>query len=145
LRLVLDSNEYIGAYGENLEPRPARLLEYLVAHPRLHEVVVSRTIVEEVRRNLSEDRYKQFWIFLALLDVEIVEDWEIPHTLPTKYQAMGLKTGDASIASCAEAVQADVVITENRDFHGRSGLPFRPLRAEEFLKEQGASGQPAGG
>ena len=145
MRLVLDSNEYIGAYGEDLEPRPARLLEYLVAHPRLHAVVVSRTIIEEVRRNLSEDRYKQFWIFLALFDAEIVEDWEIPHSLPSKYQAMGLKTGDASIASCGEALRADVVITENRDFHGRTGLPFRSLRAEEFLKEQGTSGQSAGG
>ncbi|MEK7476257.1 MAG: PIN domain-containing protein [Candidatus Coatesbacteria bacterium] len=139
MRLVLDSNEYIAGFGDRPDLPPARLLDYFLDHPGQHEIVASRTIVEEVRRNLLPEAFKDFWSFLAVFAVNPVEDWEIPSALHAKYQAMGLKGGDAAIAACAEAASAVAVITENRDFHGRSGLPFRPLRAEEFLKEQGTA------
>jgi predicted nucleic acid-binding protein len=137
LRLVLDSNEYIAGFGDRPDLPPARLLSYFIAHPAVHEIVVSHMIVEEVRRNLLPEAFKDFWSFLALFGVIPVEEWEIPSALPAKYKEMGLKTGDAAIAACAEAMAADAVVTENRDFHGRHGLPFRPLRAAEFLGEQG--------
>lgn len=137
MRLVLDSNEYIAGFGDRPDLPPARLLAYFVARPEEHEIVLSHTIVEEVRRNLLPDAFGDFWAFLALFGVIPVEEWEIPASLLAKYRAAGLKSGDAAIAACAEAMGADAVVTENRDFHGRTGLPFRPLRAEEFLKEQG--------
>jgi len=142
LRLVLDSNEYIAGFGDRPDIPPARLLAHFVEHPAEHQIIVSRTIVEEVRRNLIPDGFKDFWSFLVSFDISPVEDWEIPSALHAKYQAVGLKPGDAAIAACAEAVGAGIVITENRDFHGRSGLSFRPLRAEQFLKEQGAADHP---
>lgn len=143
MRLVLDSNEYIAGFGDRPDLPPARLLDYFLDHPGRHEIVASRTIVEEVRRNLLPEAFKDFWSFLAVFSVNPVEDWEIPFAMHEKYSGLGLKPGDAAIAACAEAAGAEIVITENRDFHGRSGLPFRPLRAEEFLGEQGEIGKSA--
>ncbi len=84
MRLVLDSNEYILGFGEQADQHPVRLLEYLVDHPDGHDLVVSRTIIEEVRRNLTDHRFSRVWSFLALFNVVIVENWEFPAALPEK-------------------------------------------------------------
>jgi len=141
LRLVLDSNEYIIGIGSRSSPHPIRLLNVLAAWPQRFEVFVSRMILDEVRRNLPADRFQDLWAILVTLDAAVVEEWEIPSEYAGKYASLGLKPGDAAIAACAEVVRAEIVVTENRDFHGRSGLPFRSLRAEDFLKEQGAADQ----
>ncbi|MEK7475456.1 MAG: PIN domain-containing protein [Candidatus Coatesbacteria bacterium] len=138
MRLVLDSNEYILGLDNLTIVHPSRLLRFLADNAERFDICASRVIVEEVRRNLPEVRFKDFWAVIAVLDVTVLEDWDVSFSLREKYQAMGLKTGDAAIAACAEAAGAEAVITENRDFHGRAGLSFRALRAEEFLKEQAA-------
>jgi len=117
------------------------LFRHLVKTPVEHDVFASRVLIEEVRRNFPPDRFKDFWAVVLVLNVVVLEDWEIPTAMQKKYSGLGLKPGDAAIAACAEAAGAEIVITENRDFHGRSGLPFRPMRAEEFLREQRATGQ----
>lgn len=133
--LVLDFNEYIGGLGSLTSPASIRLFKYLTSTQVEHRIFASRTILDEVRRNLPPARFSTVWDMLVVLDVSIVEEWEIPDHLHAKFIAMGFKPGDAAIAACAEASGAEAVVTENRDFHGREGLPFRPLRAEEFLKE----------
>jgi hypothetical protein len=145
LRLVLDSNEYIGGLGTLASPSSIQLFQHLTTTPIEHEIYASRVIVEEVRRHFPPSRFQGFWHMLIVLDVTVLEEWEIPSAALDRYTKMGFKPGDAAIAACAEVAGAAIVITENRDFHGRSGLPFRPLRAEEFLKEQGTAGRPATG
>jgi hypothetical protein len=62
-----------------------------------------------------------------------VEDWQIPFDLGEKYRELGLKAGDAAIAALTEWVEADYLVTENRDFMDRSLLSFRVVRIAEFL------------
>ena len=143
MRLVLDSNEYIGGLGTLASQPSVELFRHLVQVNVEHEIFASRVLLEEVRRNLPPDRFKEFWTIVLVLNVVVLEDWEIAAAMHQKYIGLGLKAGDAAIAACAETAGAEVVITENRDFHGRSGLPFRPLRAEEFLREQGTGVRPA--
>lgn len=55
-----------------------------------------------------------------------------------RYESRGLKPGDAFIAAYTEWSGADYLITENRDFLALTSLPFRVVRAEEFLKRHSA-------
>ena len=50
-------------------------------------------------------------------------------------KAEGLKPGDALIAAYAEAIGADVLVSENRHFLGRTtGLPFAVHDAKSFIE-----------
>lgn len=131
--LVLDSNEYIFNFGHDLRKACEDLLELIAANPQDYEVRVCRTIVDEVRRNLSPMAFKDFWHVMEELGVSMDEDWEVPFELGAKYEALGLKEGDAFIAAYAEWTGAECLITENRDFLSLVRLPFKVLRAEKFL------------
>jgi hypothetical protein len=61
LLLVLDANEFLFAYGHERKPFCQTLLGELAAHPDKHELKVSRTIVEEVRRNIAPRNFGDFW------------------------------------------------------------------------------------
>jgi len=64
------------------------------------------------------------------------EDYVVPFEMGVKYESHGLKPGDAFIAAYAEHVQADLMVSENRQFLSRRhDLPFRVLNAEECLKK----------
>ena len=135
MRLVLDSNEYLFTFGVERNSSCETFLGKLLANPEQYQIRASRTIVEEVRRNTAPERFKNFWSFLQALGVSINEDWEVPFELGAKYESIGLKRGDAFIAAYTEWIGARYLITENRDFKGLTSLPFKVLRAEEFLKE----------
>jgi len=55
LRFVLDSNEYLFAFGVSRKPASVALLDALVDHPETHAVRIPRLIVDEIRRNLPGD------------------------------------------------------------------------------------------
>ena len=97
-------------------------------------MLLSRTIVEEVRRHLEEEAFKAFWSLLLLAGATPVEEWEIPDELLERYIKRGLKRGDAAIAALVGATGADAVLTENRDFHEHPDLPFKVYRAVDFLE-----------
>ena len=134
MQLVLDSNEYIFALGLSRKERCEYLLKYLIDNITLHFIYICRTIVEEVRVNLTIKDFHNFVKFVNII-TNIDEDFLIPFKLGAKYETKGLKDADALIAAFTEWVGADVLVTENRHFVSRrSGLPFKVLTAEKCLK-----------
>ncbi len=133
MRLILDSNVFVAAFTEPRPPALTRLL--LVLMERAHEIdlVVSRTILAEVKRNLSPQNFDKCWGLLHALRVAPVEEWQVPFDLGAKYQAAGFKPGDAFIAALGESADVDYLVSENRHFMDRSRVPFRVVRVADLL------------
>ena len=138
MQLVLDSNEYLFAFGIERKPSCETLFRIFLEAPAKHRIRLSRTILDEVRRNTTPRRFRDFWLFLQALGVSVDEDWEVSFELGAKYESLGLKPGDAFIAAYTEWTGADYLITENRDFLALTARPFKIARAEAFLKHHRA-------
>ena len=138
MQLVLDSNEYLFAFGIERKTSCEALFHILLEAPAKYRIRVSRTILDEVRRNTAPQRFRDFWLFLQALAVAVDEDWEVPFELGAKYGSLGLKPGDAFIAAYTEWTGAAYLVTENRDFLALTTLPFKIVRAEAFLKQHRA-------
>lgn len=134
MRFVIDSNEYIFAFGTSKESSACELLDKLLEKDKPHTIRIPRTIFDEVRRNLSPEAFHEFNKFISNLTT-IDEDIVVPFEIAVKYEVKSLKPADAFIAAYAEWVGADVLVTENRHFLNlHSDLPFKVLTAEECLK-----------
>ena len=134
MRLVIDSNVYIFAFGPTKADASLNLLGKLIEANDTHIVRIPRTIFEEVKRNLLPDSLRDFIIFISELPT-IDEDFLVPFEIAFKYERQGLKTADAFIAAYAEWVGADALVTENRHFLSKNpNLPFEVLSAENCLK-----------
>ena len=132
--LVLDSNEYIFAFGASIDLTPRALIKTILDEFPLHSVRLPRLITDEARRNLSPESNKNFMIFVAGI-AEIDEDFVVPFELGAKYEALGFKEADAFISAYAEWVGADALVSENRHFLKRTdNLPFAVVTAEECLR-----------
>ena len=138
MQFVLDSNEYLFAFGIERKSSCETLFQTLLEAPAKHRIRISRTILEEVRRNTAPQRFRNFWLFLQALGVTVDEDWEVPFELGAKYESLGLKPGDAFIAAYTEWTGAEYLVTENRDFLVLAALPFKVVRADGFLKQRRA-------
>ena len=134
MRLVIDSNEYIFAFGPARADASLKLLEKLLETRASHIVRIPRTIIAEVKRNIHPAQVLEFMAFINAFTI-IDEDFFVPFEIGVRYEAMGLKEADALIAAYAEWVGADVLVTENRHFLSRNpNLPFKVLTAEKCLK-----------
>ena len=134
MRLVLDTNEYIFAFGPAKADASLKLLENLLEKRHSHIVRLPRTIFNEVKRNLPPEYFLEFIKFINAFTT-IDEDSLIPFELGVKYEIRGFKIADAFIAAYAEWVGADALITENRHFLKHNpGLPFKVLTADKYLK-----------
>ncbi len=134
MQLVLDANEYIFALGFARKESCESLLKYLIENISLHPICICRTIVEEIRANLTTKDFHNFVKFINICTT-IDEDFLIPFEIGARYEKKGLKDADALIAAYTEWVGADVLVTENRHFLTRQrGLPFKVLTAEKYLK-----------
>lgn len=132
--LILDTNEYIYTFGVMQKPSCALLLSTLTNPHSGLEIRISRTIVNEVKRNLVPEIFQEFMGFISELTT-IDEDFLIPFELGAKYETKGLKSADAFIAAYTEWSGADILVTENRHFLSRQNdLPFKVLTAEKCLK-----------
>ncbi len=134
MRLVLDANEYIFALALFRKESCESLLKTIIDTLPKHTFCISRTIIEEVRTNLT---VKEFQDFIKLVNIlsAIDEDILIPFQIGAKYESMGLKPADALIAAYVEWVGADALVTENRHFLTRQeNLPFKVVNAENCLK-----------
>lgn len=131
--LVLDTNEYIYAFGTSKKPSCKTLITLLATSPLKYKLRIPRMILEEVKRNLVPEVFREFIEFISALTI-IDEDIFVPFELGVKYEAKGFKPADAFIAAFTEWVGADVLVTENRHFlTHRLGLPFKVLTAEKCL------------
>ena len=134
MRLVVDSNEYIFAFGPAKADASLKLLEKLLEIKHSHTVRIPRTIFEEVKRNLLPESLREFVIFINELTT-IDADFLIPFELGGKYEIRGFKMADAFIAAYTEWVGADALVTENRHFLNQNpNLPFKILTAEKCLR-----------
>ena len=128
---VIDSNEYIFAFGLQRESNAFSLFKLLV---NSHPIRIPRTIFEEVKRNLSPEAFAGFNSFINTM-ANVDEDIVVPFETVFKYESNGLKPADAFIAAYCEWTGADILVTENRHFLSRqSDLPFKVLSAEKCLK-----------
>lgn len=133
MRFVIDSNEYIFAFGPSKEEKARKLLNVLLEQTHPHTVRIPRTIFGEVRRNLSAEAFQEFNKFINTLTT-VDEDFIVSFETVFKYEAAGFKPADAFIAAYTEYVGADILVSENRHFlTHHSSLPFRILTAEKCL------------
>ena len=133
MELVLDSNEYISAFGLVRKEACTNLLKHILERAPAHRVHICRTIANEVRRNLFPAEYREFILFANSLMI-IDEDFFVPFSLGEKYVEKGLKPADAFIAAYTEWTGAEILVSENRHFLSRHrDLPFRVLTAEKCL------------
>ena len=132
--LVIDSNEYILAFGPSKQTTSKSLLDTLVEKFPAHILRIPRLTIEEVRDHLTPEIFREFIRFISEF-TSIDEDFSVPFELGAKYESKGLKPADAFIAAYAEWVGADILVTENRHFLTlHIDLPFRILPAEKCLK-----------
>ena len=133
--LVLDSNEYIFAFGLLKDQNCENLIKLLQEKISLHRIRISRTIVEEVRAHLTQEVFKEFILFINSLTI-IDEDVFVPFELGAKYELKKFRPADAFISAYTEFVGADVLVTENRHFLTRQEvLPFKVSSAKKILSE----------
>ncbi len=134
MRFVIDSNEYVFAFGHSKEVKARGLLDKLLKEAHLYSIRLPRTIFEEVERNLPLEAFREFNKFISPLTF-IDEDIVVPFEIVFQYEAIELKPADAFIAAYTEWTGADALITENRHFLTlHSNLPFKILTAEKCLK-----------
>ena len=134
MHCVLDANEYIFGMGFLKKESCKSLVKCFIDNFPSHKISICRTIVEEVRDNLSPMDFQTFIRFINIVAV-IDEDFLIPFEIGAKYEARGFKPADAFIAAYTEWVGANALVTENRHFLNQNpDLPFKVLTAEKCLK-----------
>lgn len=132
--LILDSNEYLFAFGVAQRPASRALFDRLMAERELHQIRVPRLVLGEIQRNFPARIFREV-AKLIQESVSVDEDFLVPFELGSKYERMSLKPADAFIAAYTEWVGADALVTENRHFLSRrTDLPFRVLTAEQCLR-----------
>ena len=132
--LVLDSNEYIFAFGISRKPICENLLDAILDTYPQHDIRIPRLISDEVRRHLTTEEYREFIEFITNL-TSIDEDFVVPFELGVRYEIKGLKPADAFIAAYVEWTGAEILVTENRHFlRNFSSLPFKILNAAGCIK-----------
>lgn len=135
MRLVIDTNVYLFAFGLLKVPICEEVIAVILEQSSHPTIRISANIVGEVRPNLTGEAFREFIGFLNTLSITIDEDFLVPFELGAKYESKGLKPADALIAAYSEWVGADILVTENRHFLSlHSDLPFRILSAEKCLK-----------
>ncbi|MBI4822908.1 MAG: type II toxin-antitoxin system VapC family toxin [Nitrospirae bacterium] len=131
--LVLDSNEYIFAFGIFKKPACEMLLDAILDTFPSHSIRIPRLVIEEVGRHLTQEEFREFIEFITTLTA-IDEDFVVPFELGVRYELEGLKPADAFIAAYVEWTGADILVTENRHFLNRHlNLPFKILNAKNCL------------
>ncbi len=86
--LVLDSNEYILSFGAERKRSSEDLLKKISASPDQYMVRLPRTTVEDTRKRLSSEAFREFLRFLRLLDIWVDEDELVPYEFGGKYLAL---------------------------------------------------------
>jgi hypothetical protein len=134
--VVLDTNIWIfGLRHQPEQPACAQVLQHL---PHLH-VQIPRQVLRELQANLRHEELREFFRLLHRYAGQTEMRWEqVELSRIRTYQRRGCKLGDAAIAAHLEVLGVGTLVSENRDFlYEIMGLPFRVLRAVDFLRELG--------
>lgn len=132
--LILD-NEYIFAFGLYKKLVCEKVITHIQEKHLKHTIRIPRLIVEEVRKNVSLEIFKEFILYISNITT-IDDDIVVPFELASKYESFGFAPEDAFISAYTEWVGADVLITENRHFLSRyKDLPFKVSKAEKILSK----------
>jgi predicted nucleic acid-binding protein len=134
--VVLDTNIWIfGLRHQPEQPACAQVLQHL---PRLH-VKIPRQVMLELQANLRHEEMREFFRLLHRHPGQTDIRWEqVDLSRIRTYQRRGCKLGDAAVAAHLEVLGVGTLVSENRDFlYEIMGLPFRVLRAADFLRELG--------
>ncbi len=127
MRVVLDSNEYI-----NFLNKTTQFLGKLIAVENI-KIYANDTIVKEVLRNIKETIKGDFYKILFQNKI-VIKSEKPPFYFFGKYNNLGLKKGDITIAAFCEYVKANYLITENRHFlKGTKINQFKVLSMRDFL------------
>jgi predicted nucleic acid-binding protein len=134
--VVLDTNVWI--FGLRNQPERPACIQVLRCLHRLY-TKVPRQILLELRANLNEKEMESLFRLLNRYPDRRVIRWDkVEPALIDKYQQLGCKLGDATVAAHVEVMGATILVSENRDFLQEiKGLPFQVLSAEEFLRKVG--------
>ena len=80
-------------------------------------VVVPLQIIKELHLNLTDDDMKDFYRLLNKFPDCAEVSWErVPAERVVFYQNRGCRKGDAIIAAHAEVLNADLIVSNNRQF-----------------------------
>jgi hypothetical protein len=134
--VVLDTNIWIfGLRHQPEQPACAQILQHL---PQLY-VKIPRQILRELQANLRQEEMREFFRLLHRHVGHTDMRWEQAELSRIRtYQRRGCKLGDAAIAAHLEVLGVGTLVSENRDFlYEIVRLPFRVLRAVDFLQELG--------
>ena len=134
--VVLDTNIWIfGLRHQPEQPACAQVLQHL---PQLH-VKIPRQVLLELQANLRHEEMREFFRLLHRHAGQTDMRWEQVELAHIRtYQRLGCKLGDAAVAAHLEVLGVGTLVSENRDFlYEIMGLPFRVLRAADFLRELG--------
>src|SRR5262245_55761807 len=129
--VILDTNVWIfGLRNHPDQPACAQVLRHL---PQLY-VKMPRQVLLELQANLSNEEMRDLFRLFNRYPERTDISWErVELSLIRKYQRLGCKLGDATVAAHTEALEVDILVSENRDFlYTIRGLPFRVLRAGDI-------------
>ena len=113
-RWLLDTNVWIfGLRRDGNFPDSTRLLSHIGSFIAL----VPLQVIKELHLNLSESEMGDFYQLLSRFREGAELSWHaIPLERVTLYQQKGCRKGDAIIAASAEALAADLIVSNNRQF-----------------------------
>lgn len=99
-------------------------------------VVVPNQVRLELERNISNQNLNRFYYFADLFDV-VLNYERVPEIFIAKFEAKGLKKGDAVIGGFSHWQKIDVFVSDNRDFlRGLSaGHYFQVMSPKEFCQD----------
>ena len=127
LIIVLDSNEYIFYLNEKIE-NFNKMFQRVGFYVHLH-----KSIRNEVLKNIRDDQKNSFYKLIIENNI-LVNEEPLSLELFKKYEMLGFKKGDITIASFCEKIKADFLITENRDFLKSKKFNFQVLSLQKFLE-----------
>ena len=134
--VVFDTTIWI--FGLRRQPEQPACAQVLTYVPQLH-VKIPRQVVLELQANLRQEEMREFFRLLHRHPGQTDMHWEqVDLSRIRTYQRRGCKLGDAAVAAHIEVLGVRTLVSENRDFlYEIMGLPFRVLRATDFLRELG--------
>lgn len=95
------------------------------------DVRISNQVERELRKNLTENEFRQFYDILGLTSTVHIIYSSPDDRLLVLYRELGLKTGDAKIAAFCDQEGIEILVSENRHF-----LEKLPKRSFQIMNSQ---------